>query len=112
MPRLVTPLAGGGALLLGVVAGAADEAPRPTPGVLPVGTLHPVRPVLGVVPPCVLVIGEACGSPLCLNGFHLLNELGQLELFIITTRAEFLRDKFANILMAVCLRNLQKTEMG
>ena len=76
MPRLVTPLAEGGALLLGVVGGAADEAPRPAPGVLPVGALHPIRPVLGVVPPCVLVIGEACGCPLRLYTFHLLNELG------------------------------------
>ena len=74
--RLVAPLAGRGALFLCVVGGAADEAPRPAPGVLPVRALYPVRPVLGAAPPCVLEVGEPLGCPLCLYTFHLLNKLG------------------------------------
>ena len=52
--RLITPLARRGALLLGVGGGAADEAPRLAPGVIPVPALNPVG-FVGIVPSCLEV---------------------------------------------------------
>ena len=75
VPRVVAPLARRGALLLGVVGGAADEAPRPAPSGVPVRALDPVGSILRVAPPC-LEFREPCRCSLCFYVLHFLNQLG------------------------------------